>query len=178
MNNSSNILLYGNNTKQNEGLGWVGVLVSAIAVLVPLVVKAFNENDKDQWSKWDVATQMEYVRQGLKIAVNSVLTGKSQSVEQVMQPIIAKVESDNWMKWSIDNPRAMQLIQQAKTEIANIKQGNFSANYQFVDPMVLQTYKKMNAGFFNGSTTTWVVIIALLTIGIVYKITTNKQLTR
>jgi len=171
-----NILVSDDNNQQ--GLGWVGVLVSAIAALVPLVVKAFSNNDKDQWNKWDSATQLEYVRQGLKIAVNSVLTGKAQSVEQVMQPIIAKVESDSWMQWSTDNPMAMQLIQQAKTEIANIKQGNYSANYQFVDPKVLQTYKKMNAGFFSGSTTTWVIIVGLLTIGIAYKISTNKQLTQ
>ena len=161
--------LIGQNNPQ--GLGWIGILISAVASLAPLVIDAFKKPPVDQWSSWDDQTKETYVRQGLKVAVNAVLTGKATSLEQVLQPIIARVELDeDWPTWKNRNPFAVHLIQQANNELAMAKQGNYSTHFEFVDKSNLPM---LHAGMLSASTFTWVIIGMLLAGGIVYGLKTN-----
>ena len=170
MNPQQNILSVGElNLNQSQGLGWVGVLIAAVASVAPMVIKAFQKPPKDEWSSWDIPAKAEYVTQGLKVATNAVLSGKASDVEQVLQPIIAQVELDeDWPTWKRRNPAFVQMIQQARMEVQQAKQGNYSTNFQFVDSNAVA-----QAGMFNNSKATWIIIGLLFTAGLAYGIKTN-----
>ena len=157
------------NLNQPQGLGWVGILITAVASVVPMVIKAFQKPPADEWSSWSTAVKTEYVKQGLKVAANAVLSGKANDVEQVLQPIISQVELDeDWPTWKQRNPAFVKMIQQARTEIELARQGNYSSGFQFVDSNAIT-----QASMFSNSKTTWLIIGLLLTAGIAYGIKTN-----
>jgi len=170
MNPQQNILTVGEiNLIQPQGLGWIGVLIAAVASVAPMVIKAFQKPPKDEWSSWGIPAKTEYVKQGLIVAANVVLSGKANDVEQVLQPIIAQVELDeDWPTSKRRNPAFVQMIQQARTEIQLARQGNYSPNFQFVDSNAIT-----QAGMFNSSKTTWIIIGLLVTAGIAYGLKTN-----
>ena len=153
----------------DEGLGVITALIGAIAALVPLVVKWVG-NKQDQWSKWPAATKNEYVRQGLIVAADAVLKGRAQSVEQVLQPIIAQVvKKDSWQQWLSKNPYAVTMINEAKAEIAAAKNHQCKKEFSYV----VCTPGQMQAGFLGGSLSGWLIAFLLIG-GIAYGIK-NKE---
>ncbi len=147
-------------------------VIQGIATLVPIFVQIFGGGKKDQWSSMSWSQKHEFVRQGLIVATSAVLQGKANSVEEVMQTLIAQVELDeSWSKWKRLNPDFYGMIQEAQQEVNTAKSGNLNYSYKYIPPVVLQSYRKalQKAALFNfNSPVTLMVIGSLTLLGFAY----------
>lgn len=100
-------------------LGWIAAAITAVAALVPFLVKALK---RDDWSKMSKGEKEQFINEGLIVARESVKTNQAQSIEQVMQQLISQVEkNESWNTFKHRNPWAVAMIEQTQMEMDAIK---------------------------------------------------------
>jgi len=123
-----------------QGLGWIAAAITAVAALVPFLVKVLK---RDDWSRMDRADKEQFVKEGIIVAKQAVKTGQAKSIEEFMQQLIAQIEkNENWSTWKHRNPWAVDIIEEAETQI--------------------QTIKLQEAGLLPSGILTWVMVLSAL----------------
>lgn len=96
-------------------LGWIAAAITAVAALVPFLVKALK---RDEWSKMKRADKEQFIIDGLIVAKEAVKTGQAQNIEQAMQHLISQVEkNESWSTWKNRNSWAVAMIEDAQLEV-------------------------------------------------------------
>ncbi|MFK5855788.1 MAG: hypothetical protein QM503_06630 [Bacteroidota bacterium] len=112
-------LAYSNEHDELGELGWIAAAITAVAALVPFLVKALK---RDAWSKMDRAEKQQFISDGIIVAKQAVETDQAQSIEQVMQQLVSIVEkNESWSTWKHRNKWAVEMIEDAQLEIETIK---------------------------------------------------------
>jgi len=100
-------------------LGWIAAAITAVAALVPFLVKALK---RDDWSKMNREEKEQFISEGLIVATQAVKTNQAQNIEQVMQQLISQVEkNESWNTFKHRNPWAVAMIEQTQMEMDAIK---------------------------------------------------------
>ena len=112
-------LAYSNEQDELGELGWIAAAITAVAALVPFLVKALK---RDEWSKMGKAEKEQFISDGLIVAKEAVKTGQAQSIEQVMQQLVSTVEkNESWSTWKRRNTWAVAMIEDARLEMEALK---------------------------------------------------------
>jgi hypothetical protein len=156
----------------------LSAIIGAASSAIPFVSRLFGKKTPpDVWHEWTWDERKQYVKESLLLATSAVLSGKAISIDDVMKPLIARVDNEPYANWKrLNRYHITPMMNEADAELMQAKKmvrlgiSFDNAYFKYISPEMIDVLKKDNAtlsSVFSGSS--WVVVFGLAVAGLFLK---------
>ena len=149
----------------------LSAIIGATASAIPFVAGLFKKKrPADIWHVWTWEERKQYVKESLLLATTAVLSGEAMILDDVMKPLIGKVDKEPYADWLRRNRyHITPMMNEAEAELAQAKkmaQSGMSFKntfFKYISPDMIDALNKRNTGLasvFHGVSLTTILLLS------------------
>ena len=132
----------------------LSAIIGATTSVIPFVASLFRKKQPaDTWHVWTWEERKQYVKESLLLATTAVLSGKAMILDDVMKPLIGRVDKEPYSNWlRLNRYYIIPMMNEAEAELEQakkmLKSGISFKNtfFKYISPDMIDALNKRNTG--------------------------------